>query len=416
LRLETVLIGSFAALLSVGLVGCSNAGGPASAKAASKKGGGDVPVIVAVAKTKDVPVELDVIGNVEASSTVTIKPQVSGELTKAHFREGDFVNAGDLMFEIDPRTLQAQIRQAEANVARSEAMSRQAQANLARDIANAEYAKSQAGRYTQLAQEGVISKEQDQQFQSQAQAQNEAVSADRAAIESSKADIAANHATLDNLRVQLGFTTIRAPITGRTGTLLVKQGNIVTANTSELVTINQLQPVFVAFAIPESQLKSVSGRFGKEKIEVLAAPQAGGEDPHRGVLTFYENTVDPNTGTIKLRGTFPNEDRKLWPGEFVRVRLRLDVLANAVVVPNQAVQTGQDGQFIYVVKDDKTVESRPVTTSTRTGQELVIASGLKAGETVVTEGQLRLAPGMRVMVRTPGAGGGQRGGGPPKKS
>lgn len=416
MRLETVLIGSFAALLSVGLVGCSNAGGPASAKAASKKGGGDVPVIVAVAKTKDVPVELDVIGNVEASSTVTIKPQVSGELTKAHFREGDFVNAGDLMFEIDPRTLQAQIRQAEANVARSEAMSRQAQANLARDIANAEYAKSQAGRYTQLAQEGVISKEQDQQFQSQAQAQNEAVSADRAAIESSKADIAANHATLDNLRVQLGFTTIRAPITGRTGTLLVKQGNIVTANTSELVTINQLQPVFVAFAIPESQLKSVSGRFGKEKIEVLAAPQAGGEDPHRGVLTFYENTVDPNTGTIKLRGTFPNEDRKLWPGEFVRVRLRLDVLANAVVVPNQAVQTGQDGQFIYVVKDDKTVESRPVTTSTRTGQELVIASGLKAGETVVTEGQLRLAPGMRVMVRTPGAGGGQRGGGPPKKS
>ena len=416
MRLETVLIGSFAALLSVGLVGCSNAGGPASAKAASKKGGGDVPVIVAVAKTKDVPVELDVIGNVEASSTVTIKPQVSGELTKAHFREGDFVNAGDLMFEIDPRTLQAQIRQAEANVARSEAMSRQAQANLARDIANAEYAKSQAGRYTQLAQEGVISKEQDQQFQSRAQAQNEAVSADRAAIESSKADIAANHATLDNLRVQLGFTTIRAPITGRTGTLLVKQGNIVTANTSELVTINQLQPVFVAFAIPESQLKSVSGRFGKEKIEVLAAPQAGGEDPHRGVLTFYENTVDPNTGTIKLRGTFPNEDRKLWPGEFVRVRLRLDVLANAVVVPNQAVQTGQDGQFIYVVKDDKTVESRPVTTSTRTGQELVIASGLKAGETVVTEGQLRLAPGMRVMVRTPGAGGGQRGGGPPKKS
>jgi len=383
-------------------------GAPGSAKAASKKGGGDVPVVVAIAKTRDVPVELDIIGNVEASSTVTIKPQVSGELTKVLFREGDFVKAGDPMFEIDRRTLEAQIRQAEANLARSEALSRQAQANLARDIANTEYAKSQAGRYDELAKEGVISKEQDQQFQSQAQAQTEALAADRAAIESSKADIAANRATIDNLKVQLGFTTIRSPITGRTGTLLVKQGNIVSANQSELVTINQLQPVFVSFAIPESQLKHVASRFGKEKIEVLAAPQAGGEDPHRGLLTFYENTVDPNTGTIKLRGTFANEDRKMWPGEFVRVRLRLDVLPNAVVVPNEAIQTGQDGQFLYVVKQDRTVESRPVTTSARVGQELVVESGLQAGETVVTEGQLRLAPGMKVMVRTPGGGGGPR--------
>lgn len=370
-----------------------------------RKGGGDVPVVIAKATTKDVPIDLDVIGNVEASSTVTIKPQVSGELKTALFKEGEFVKAGDPMFDIDNRSLIAQISQATANLARSEAQSRQATATLAKDVAQAEYFKSVAVRNEQLVREGIVSKEQNLQSISQAEAQKEAAAADRAAIESTRADIAANKATIDNLKVQLGFTVIRAPITGRTGTLLVKPGNIISANSTDLVTIVQIQPVNVTFAVPESQFQKIANRFGKEKIPVTASSQDTPDAPHQGLLNFIENTVDASTGTLRLRASFPNADRKMWPGQFVRVRMRLGTLENAVVVPNQAVQTGQDGNFIYVVKEDRSVENRPVTTGARNGQELVITKGLSVGETVVTEGQLRIAPGIKVTPRIPGAGG-----------
>lgn len=396
--------------LMICLAGCgSKEGGEAPVKGAGKgpggkKGGGDVPVVTVKATTKDVPIDLDVIGNVEASSMVSIKPQVSGELRAASFAEGQFVKKGDAMFEIDKRTLTAQLDQAQANLARSEAQLRQAQANLAKDLAQAEYLKSLSNRTEMLMKEGIASKEQGQQAAAQALAQKEATDADRAAIESARADIAANKATIDNLRVQMGFTTIRAPLTGRTGTLLVKPGNIVSTNTTELVTINQIQPIYVSFAVPESQFQKIASRYGKEKIEVFAAPQDASEPPHRGVLSFLENSVDATTGTIRLRATFPNADLKMWPGQFVRVRMRLGVVEKAVVVPNQAVQTGQDGSFIYVVKADRTVESRPVVTGVRQAQELVIAKGLNDGETVVTEGQLRLAPGLKVAQRVPGEG------------
>ena len=217
--------------------------------------------------------------------------------------------------------------------------------------------------------------------------------------------LAANKATIDNLKVQLGFTVIRAPITGRTGTLLVKPGNIISANSTDLVTIVQIQPVNVTFAVPESQFQKIANRFGKEKILVTASSQDTPDAPHQGLLNFIENTVDASTGTLRLRASFPNADRKMWPGQFVRVRMRLGTLENAVVVPNQAVQTGQDGNFIYVVKEDRSVENRPVTTGARNGQELVITKGLSVGETVVTEGQLRIAPGIKVTPRVPGVGG-----------
>lgn len=384
--------------------------GGGGGKKGGKKGGGDVPVVTTKAVVKPVPIEVEIIGNVEASSVVTMKPQVSGELVKVMFTEGDFVTQGTPMFEIDRRTIEAQMQQANAQLARSEALLRQAQANLARDTAQADYTKAQAERVAQLAKEGVASKEQTQQAAAAALAQQEALGAGRAAIESARADVNANKATLENLKVQLGYTTLRAPQSGRTGTLLVKRGNVVSANQTELVVINQLQPVNVLFSVPESQLGKIAGRFGKEKIPVYASPQDDPGKEFTGVLTFYENTVDAGTGTIKLRATFPNADRKLWPGQFVRVRLRLGSLDDAVVVPNQAVQTGQDGSFIYVVRENRTVEARPVTTSVRTGQELVVASGLQAGETIVTEGQLRLAPGLRVVVREPGAGGKKKGG------
>ena len=388
------------------------------------KKGGEIPVVVVKSTTKDMPIDLDVIGNVEASSTVSIKPQVSGELKAAFFKEGDYVKAGDLLFEIDRRTLSAQVDQAVANLARSEAQLRQATANLAKDMAQADYLRSVSQRNEMLMKEGIASKEQGAQAAAQALAQKELTDADRAGIESSKADIAANKATIDNLKVQLGFTSIKAPITGRTGTLMIKPGNIVSANSSELVTINQIQPVNVSFAVPESQFQKITSRFGKEKLAVFATSQDSAEPASVGVLTFIESAVDATTGTLRLRATFPNAERKMWPGQFVRVRMLLGVIKDAVVVPNQAVQTGQDGSFIYVVKEDRSVENRPVTVGVRNGMELSIVKGLALGETVVTEGQLRIAPGLKVSPRAPGGGrkGGEKSGdakggeGRPKKS
>ncbi len=399
----------FILMLLLGVSGCQQKDGteakkdaaPSKAGAKGKKGmggGGPVPVIVANATRRDVPLEVEVIGNVEASSVVVIKPQVSGELVRVLFQEGDFVRKGDPLFEVDRRTLEAQLQQAQANLSRSEAQARLSEANLGRSKAQAGYLQEQAKRYTQLMNEGVISKEQNDQALSEAKAQDEMVLADQAGIESAKADIAANRALIESLKVQLSFTYIKSPISGRTGTLLVRQGNIVSANTTELVQINQMEPVFVSFAVPEAQLKGVVTSFGRAKIPVFAIPQDGGETK-QGTLTFFENTVDVSTGTIRMKGTFPNPDRKLWPGEFVRVRVRLGSNANAIVVPNQAIQTSQDGQFVYVVKADKTVESRPVTVSSRSGEDIVISTGLNAGEVVVTEGQLRLIPGMQVQVR-----------------
>ncbi len=403
----------FIAALSVSAlfsISCSPQGAPA-AKGGGKGGkkGGDVPVVTVKASTKNVPIDLDVIGNVEASSTVSIKPQVSGELKAAFFKEGDFVKAGDKLFEIDRRMVVAQLDQAMANLARSEAQLRQATANLAKDVAQADYLDSVARRNEMLMKEGIASKEQGAQAAAQAQAQRELTDADRAAIESSKADIAANKATIDNLKVQLSFATISAPISGRTGTLMVKPGNIVSGNTSELVTISQIQPINVSFAVPESQFQRIASRYGKEKIPVFSSQQEGDESPSVGVLSFIESTVDSTTGTLRLRATFPNTDRKMWPGQFVRVRMRLGMVENALVLPNQAVQTGQDGSFVYIVKEDRTVENRPVTLGPRSGNDMVISKGVTPGETVVTEGQLRIAPGIKVMMRP--AGGGRKGAG-----
>jgi multidrug efflux system membrane fusion protein len=359
-----------------------------------------------------VPVDISVIGNVEAYATITVKAQVGGELTKVHFEEGDFVKSGDMLFTIDARTYQAQLSQAEASLAKSTAQLAQAEANLARDVASEKYSRAQAERYNRLTKEGIISKEQNDQVQSNLDALVQGINADKAAIQSAKADIASMKAAIENAHVMLGYTTIRSPIDGRTGNLAVKQGNIVSSNTTDLMTINRVQPIYVTFSVPESQLRSIKRYMGEGKLKVMAASQDDPGPPEVGVLTFIDNAVDTSTGTIKLKGTFQNTNRKLWPGEFIRVILRLTTQPDAVVVPNQAVQTGQDGQYVFVVKQDQTVESRPVTVGSRVDQELVVESGLKAGETVVTEGQLRLAPGMRVIVRDRGGkpGGGQPGG------
>lgn len=369
--------------------------------------GGDVPVVVAKASQRDVPVEIQVIGNVEAYSTISVKAQVNGQLTDVFFHEGDFVRKGEKLFTIDPRPLEAAYNQALANVARDQASLGQAEANLARDTAQAKYQDTQAKRYADLLAGGVISRDQAEQLRASADAMEQAVNADKAAIESAKANIAASRATADNAKVQLSYTSIPSPIDGRTGNLTVKAGNVVTANNMDLMTINQIEPIYVTFAVPEAQLPAIKKYMAMGKLTVRARPQDGDvKDEDSGFLTFVDNTVDVTTGTIKLKGTFPNAAHTLWPGQFVRVTLKLTTQPNAVVVPNQAIQTGQNGSFVYVVKNDRTVESRPVTTGSRVDQDMVVNDGLAVGETVVIEGQLRLAPGSRVVVRDGRGGGG----------
>lgn len=376
-----------------------------------KRGDIAVPVTVAKAVARDVPVEIKVIGTVDPYSSVSIKAQVAGQLEKVHYREGDFVKQGDLLFSIDARTYEAQLRQIQANIGRDEAALRQAQSNLARDESQERYARSQAGRYQQLAKEGVFSKEQNDQMQTAAQAAAEAIQADRAAIESARAQLAANHATLDAQKVLLGYTKIYAPISGTTGAILAKAGNVVVPSSTELAIINQIQPVYVTFAVPEQHLGRIRQLAG-QKLLVRATPEDGSGIQQTGTFAFLDNTVDTSTGTIRLKATFPNDNRLLWPGQFVRVVLELGRRTNAVVAPSQALQSSQEGPFIYVVKQDRTVEQRPVTPGDRLDQDVIIEKGLQAGETVVMEGQLRLVPGSRVQIRD---GSGAPGGRPGRK-
>jgi multidrug efflux system membrane fusion protein len=360
---------------------------------------------------KDVPVEIQVIGHVEAYSTISVKAQVTGQLNNARFQEGDYVKKNDLLFEIDPRPLQAALNQAVANVAHDQAALGQAQANLARDTAQAQYADASANRYAQLFQEKVVSRDQTEQFRTTAAAANQAVEADKAAIESAKAAIGASQAAVDNARVQLSYTAIKSPIDGRMGSFSVKPGNVVMANSVELCTINEIEPTYVTFGVPESQLSAIKKYMAMGKLPVRAQQQDDASAPvENGILTFVDNSVDMTTGTITLKGTFGNGDRRLWPGQYVRVTLRLTTQPNATTVPNEAVMTGQNGSYIYVVKQDRSVDTRNVVTGARVGQDMVIETGLKPGETVVTEGQLRLAPGSRVVVRQSGGGpgGGRR--------
>lgn len=390
--------------------GCGSSQQQQDVGKAGKKGGGDVPVTVSKASMRDVPVEVQVIGNVEAYTTITVRAQVGGQLIKVGFSEGDYVKKGDLLFQIDPRPYEAALQQTQAALQRDNANLLQAKAMLERDQSQQEYNNSQATRYAQLFKEGVMSREQTEQTKTTADISVHSVSADRAAIESMQAQIAASQAAIETAKVNLSYTTIRSPIDGRTGNLAAKAGNVVQANSQDLMTINGVQPIYVTFSVPEAQLAAVKRYMASGKLLVTAIPQDDPNGKETGYLTFIDNNVDATTGTIKLKGTFPNTGRRLWPGEYVRVTLRLTMKKDATVVPNQAIQTGQDGQFVFVVGDDKKVVSKPVVAGIRIDQDIVVDSGLSPGETVVTEGQLRLAPGSRVTIREgrPGGRGGPR--------
>jgi multidrug efflux system membrane fusion protein len=372
-------------------------------------GGGAVPVVTATVAQRDVPVDIAAIGNVEAYSTISIRSQVTAQLLDVRFREGDIVRKGEVLFSLDPRTLEAQLAQAEANLKRDQALLSQAEAQLGRDAANAEFSQLTAERQAMLNQRGIISKDQVDQTRAQADATAATVKADRASIESARAQLVAQQAAVDSAKVALGYTVIRSPLDGRTGNLSIKAGNLVTANATELVTIAQIQPAYVTFAVPAVHLSTIKAhQAGGQSLSVTAVPQDGDTQSASGRLSFVDNTVDASTDTIKLKATFDNSDRRLWPGQFARVSLRLATLSQATVVPSEAIQTGQDSQYVFVVKPDSTVEQRPVVTGQRVNEDVVVDKGLKPGETIVTEGQLRLEPGTMV---TTGREGDQGGGG-----
>lgn len=376
-----------------------------------------MPVVTASATQKDVPIEIEAIGNVEAFETVAVRPQVTGIITEVLFREGDVVRAGDRLFTIDPRPYQAMLEQAEANITRDEALLGQAEAQVARDQAQVDYMQLTSQRNGELVERGIVSKDIAQQSQAAAAAGTATVKADAAAVASAKAQLVAQKAAVDNAKLQLAYTSIRAPIGGRTGNLTMKGGNLVTANVTELITIAQVEPVLITFSVPAGHLGAIKQNDGHAPLSVVATPQNEAGQPATGKLTFVDNIVDTATDTNKLKARFDNNDRRLWPGQFARISLRITTLNNATVVPSEAVQTGQDGQFVFVVKSDSTVEQRAVTVAQRINEDVVISTGIKPGETIVTEGQLRLEPGSRIQPpggrgdAPGGAGGAGRGGG-----
>jgi membrane fusion protein, multidrug efflux system len=330
-----------------------------------------VPVTVAKAEQKDVPMQMRAVGNVQPISTVQVRALVGGALTRVWFREGEDVRRGQHLFTIDPRPYQATLSQAEANLARDEAQLRNAQ--------------SEAARYAELVKKDYVTKEEYEKIDSGAEAARAVVAADRAAIE--------------NARLQLSYCDIRSPIDGRSGSLMVHAGNIVRANDpTPLVVINQIAPVYVQFAVPETQLAQLRARGGLG-VPVVAYSQGGGTAAATGRLSFIDNAVDTATGTISLKALFANQNRTLWPGQFVTVAVTLQERPNAVVVPSQAVQTGQRGQYVYVVKEDQSVEMRPVQVLESVAQQSIIENGVAPGETVVTDGQIRLTPKSKVEVK-----------------
>ncbi|HEY4361091.1 MAG TPA: efflux RND transporter periplasmic adaptor subunit [Bryobacteraceae bacterium] len=379
------------------LAGCQSQKNPAAAGGPPPP----VPVSVAMAEEESVPNEVHVVGTVEASSVIQVKSQISGTLEKVDFEEGADVKAGDLLFEIDKRPYTEALRQAEAALSRDNANLKQAEANVNRDLAQSKSLEADAQRFATLAKEGIVARNQNEQAQAAAEANRASIQADQAAVEGFKAAQDNDRSAIDRAKLDLTYCEIRSTGAGRAGNLLVHAGNIVTANTTNLVVINKVEPIWVSFGLPEEYLTAVRRIHAQRPMAVEAAPQdnSAPADPlqiNHGTLSVIDNTVDTQTGTIKLKATFTNAKRTLWPGQFVNVSLTMDTLAHAVVVPSEAVQPGQQGQMVYVVKQDQTVEPRNVKAGATHGAKVVIEKGIAVGETVVTDGQLRLFPGARI--------------------
>lgn len=357
-----------------------------------------VPVSVGTAAEESVPIQVRAVGNVEAYSSVEVKAQVGGQLLDVKFAEGANVNRGDLLFEIDPRPLREALRQAEAALRRDEAQLRAAEANLARERAQLKNAQQEAVRFEQLSKEGLSTRMQEDQIRTAAEVAAESVRADEAAVESFRAALESDRAAIEQAKLNLSYCEIRAPISGRTGNLLLHAGNLVKANDDKpLVVINQIAPIFVSFGVPEHYLGAISKQNSRRRLVVEVSPGNESAETIRGTLAVIDNTVNSNTGTIRLKAGFDNRDGRLWPGQFANVVLTIDT-QTATVIPAEAVQAGQQGSFVYVVKSDETVEPRPLTVGQNVGGKVVVQNGVAAGEMIVTDGQSRLFPGAKVVT------------------
>jgi multidrug efflux system membrane fusion protein len=327
-----------------------------------------VPVEVATAAREATPLEIAATGTVESRANVSVRSRIAGEVLRVHFTEGEEVRQGQLLFTIDPRPFQTALAEAQADLARNRVM--------------AENAGREAARYAELVEKDFVTREQHDRAQSTARAL--------------EAGLAANEAAVADARLQLEYASVRSPIDGRAGAVLVHPGNNVKASDETLVVLHQMEPVDVRFPVPQRDLAEVRRRAAVGELQVVAREQGG--EARTGRLSFVDNAVDTATGTIQLKASFDNTDRALWPGQLVQVTLRLGE-EDAVVAPEGAVQSGQQGDFVFVVKGDGTVESRPVRVARSIGGRVVIAEGLEGGETVVTDGQLRLVPGAQVVVK-----------------
>ena len=340
------------------------------------KGPPAIPVSVATVGQQTVSVKIQAIGNVEAYSTVALKARVDGQIVEVPFKEGQEVRKGAVLFKIDSRPFEATLRQAEAN--------------LMRDTAQKDQARSQERRYQELLQKNFVSKEAYAQIRTNA--------------DTAEATVLASRAAAENARLQLEYCTIRSPIDGYVGKVMLQIGNMVKANdTNPLVIINQVRPIYVNFAVPEQNLPAIRSFMAKGQLSVDALPPNSANSPAKGALSFVDNAVDATTGTIKLKAVFANADNALWPGQFVSTRLKLYDQKDALVVPARSVQTGPNGQYVFVVKPDLTAEVRAVEVDRNDGADTIIAKGLRQGEQVVVTGQLRLAPGAKVTIAKPQA-------------
>lgn len=360
-----------AVALLFAVAGCSkDANGKAKVEDPRKKM--VMPVTLAAAVKKTVPVQLNAIGSVQSFNKVVVKAQAAGQLMTVHFKEGQRVKKGELLFTIDPAPYEAELKLAEAN--------------LAKDRAQLENARKQVDRYTSVVKKGYVSAEEYDKVRTNAKALEATVRADEAALERAK--------------IELRYCYIHSPIDGHTGELKVDEGNIIKANDNDtpMVIIRQTSPIFVVFTAPEQYLPEIKRRMASNPLEVEATIPGQEGSKFIGTLSFIDNSVDTTTGTIQLKATFPNEETALWPGQFVNVALILTTQTDAVVIPSRAVQMGQNGSYVFVVGDNHKAEYRPVVLGLTVGDDVVIEKGVSAGDRVVTDGQLRLFPGALVKV------------------
>lgn len=399
----------FAVALCLFLSGCAN-------KAQQSFDRPPSPVQVTVAVSQDVPTYLDAIGKTVAREVVSIQPQVSGRITKIHFVDGANVRKGDLLFTIDTRPFEASLRQAQANLSKDGALKKQAEANLAKEIAQAKWGLAQVERYRTLVEQSVVPREQYEELRANYDSLRANVEAARAAVHSADEELKVDAAAVENAKVNLSYCYIRSPIDGRAGQRLVDLGNVVnpggsnnnsgdgsSTNSNAMLVIERLDPIYADFTISQANLTAVQQemRAGTLKVEVHLPDMV--DEMVAGQLTFLDNAVQTTTGQVTLRATVPNSNHRFWPGRFVNIRLVLDTIHSAILVPASAPQMSAKGSFVYVVKQDSTAEQRPVSLGQRQGDLIVVESGVAAGEQVVTNGQLGVTPGGKVLIEQPRA-------------